>query len=103
MQVKLRDNFFNNDTNRAVLITYEIQCDAGERSLDIEIVDKDGNSSEGCSVSQGKTEDHSFSVPAGGKLHCKSGKGNCTWKGPALAVLRVVHLWILDPIFCSSL
>ena len=60
MQVKLCDNFYNNDTNKEVLVTYEIQCEPDERALEVEIVDQDGNRSDGCSVPQGKTEEHSF-------------------------------------------
>src|ERR1035438_8706980 len=92
MQVKFCDNFYNNETKKDVLVTYEIQCDANEGSLDIEIVDKDGNRSDGCSVPQGKTQDHSFSVPRRGKLHCKRGAGNCTWRGTTPAALRVERL-----------
>jgi hypothetical protein len=95
MQVKVSDNFYSNDTKKDVLVTYQIQCDADEGSLDVEIVDKDGNKSDGCCVPQGKTEDHSFSVPPGGKLHCKSGQGNCTWNGTTLATRRVERLAIL--------
>src|SRR5260221_2912828 len=94
MQVKGSDNFYSNDTKKDVLVTYQIQCDADEGSLDVEIVDKDGNKSDGCCVPQGKTEDHSFSVPPGGKLHCNSGQGNCTWKGTTVATRRVERLAI---------
>jgi hypothetical protein len=92
MQVNSCDKFYNNNTEKDVLVTYEIECDANEESLDVEIVDKDGNKHDGCCVPQGKTEDHSFAVPRGGKLHCRSGKGNCTWKGTTLAALRVARL-----------
>ena len=92
MPVKFGDNFYNNDTKEDLFVTYEIQCDANEGSLDVEIVGQDGNRSGGCSVPQGKTEDHSFSVPPGGTLHCKSGTGNCTWKGTAHARWRVERL-----------
>src|SRR6266567_4780825 len=102
MQVKVSDNFYSNDTKKDVLVTYQIQCDAGEGSLDVEIVDKDGNKSDGCCVPQGKTEDHSFSVPPGGKLHCKSGQGNCTWKGTTLATRRVERLAILGSRFLPA-
>jgi hypothetical protein len=68
MEVKFGDDFYSNDTKKALLVTCQIQCDANQGSLDVEIVDKDGNQSGGCSVPQGKTEDHSFSVPPGGKL-----------------------------------
>src|SRR5947199_333448 len=33
MQVKSSDNFYSNDTKRDVLVTYQIECDANERSL----------------------------------------------------------------------
>src|ERR1035438_9727863 len=99
MQVKFCDNFYNNNTKKDVIVTYEIQCDANEGSLDVEIVDKDGNKRNGCSVSKGKTEDHSFAVPRGGQLRGKSGKGNCTWRGTAPAALRVARL----PAFGSAI
>jgi hypothetical protein len=85
MQVNSCDRFYHNNTGREVLVTYEIQCDAGEGSLQIEVIDQDGNKHEGCGVSSGKAEDHSFAIPPGGALHCVSGKGNCTWKGTAAA------------------
>ena len=94
MDVNSCDNFYNNDTKRDVLVTYQIQCDANEGPLDVEIVDQDGKRRDGCSVPPGKTEDHSFAVPRGGKLHCKRGQGKCTWKGTTTA-LRVARLWTL--------
>src|SRR6266851_6537924 len=50
IQVKFSNSFYSNDTKKDVLVTYQIQCDAGEGSLDVEIVDKDGNTSDGCCV-----------------------------------------------------
>src|ERR1017187_9898654 len=95
MQVSSYDNFYNNDTKRDVLVTYEIQCHAGEGSLAVEIVGRNGNRRGGCSVPQGKTEAHSFAIPPGGKLHCKSGKGDCIWMGTTPAVLLVDRLQTL--------
>jgi hypothetical protein len=83
MQVKSRDHFYSNDTTKSVLVTYEIECDATERSLDVEVAGPTGNAGGGCSVAPGSSEDHTFWVPAGGKLHCTSGNGNCVWKGTA--------------------
>ena len=95
MQVKSCDNFYHNNTKKGSVVTYEIQCDAGQGSLDIEIVDGDGNKRDACSVPQGKTEDHSFAVPRGGKLHCSGGSGNCIWKGTTLAALRLERMQTL--------
>ena len=94
MQVKSSESFYNNDTKTDVLVTYQIECDAKEGSLDVEIVDESGNTRDGCSVPQGKTEDHSLVVPRGGKLHCKNGKGNCTWMGTTVATPVVEPLRI---------
>jgi hypothetical protein len=83
MQVKPSDKLFQNNSKSVVLVTYEIQCPAGESPFVLEMVEADGYAHPACRVGAGKTEQHCFAVSPGGELRCASGSGQCIWKGTA--------------------
>jgi len=96
MRVKAGEKFYSNDTGSEVLVTYQLGCATDHQSFDIEVIGPDGSARSGCGVSPGRTEDHTFLIPAGGQLKCGSGEGICVWKGAAPAKWRaekIRRLW----------
>jgi hypothetical protein len=86
-------NFYKNDTDQSKDATYQLE-NTGQGSLSVEVLDEKGDRvGSPVDVDLGKTEDHTFTVPKKGKLHCVGGTGKATFLAVAsVAMVRSEQL-----------